>query len=118
MYASIKEKRNLLKTLKACLVLITLLIFVIGMNVLFLKLLAKYIPDIPNLITLNYSTITGYPYNIETHSGKRHSQEFMINSIKFHVKLSYKFQRVDIGKYKVTYLPHSKFVLNIEKLND
>jgi hypothetical protein len=117
IYTFIKEKNNILKTFKACAVFILLIIFTIGMNVVFLKLLAEYIPDVPNLITSNYSTITGYPFNIETHSGKNPSQEFTINEIKFDANFSYNFPRVGIGKYKVTYLPHSKFILNIEKVN-
>ena len=92
-----------------------LILFLVTLDITGFMALKENLPDIPILMSSNYATITGYPINVQIPSGRGHNQVFTINRIKF---INKNFARISTGKYKITYLPNTKFVLNIEKLSD
>jgi len=92
-----------------------LMLFLIAVDITVFWTLKDNLSDIPILVSSNYSTITGYPVNVQMSNGKDHHQKFTINKMNFKDK---NFVKFSTGKYKITYLPNTKFVLNIEKLSD
>jgi len=70
--------------------------------------------DVPYLISSNYSSVIGNPTNINKYKNK---QNFWIQGVHFSVE-SKAIENTPGSKYKVTYLPHSRYVLNIEEVNE
>lgn len=77
------------------------------------------LPDIPYWILSKYSHIEGYPVNIKkNYSSKTTYQKFSIDGINFQVSPANTFKEIGTGKYRITYLPYSKYVINIEYAYD
>lgn len=103
-------------SIKPRIILAVSIIVLLGSSTLVIREVVYYAPDISNLVTLNHSIIIGYPVNIKISKGKSSYQQFSIDGMDFKVSPANTFQDVGLGKYKVTYLPYSKYVLNIEKI--
>lgn len=75
--------------------------------------IVSYSLDIPNAIRSNYAYIKGQPQNLQV-GNKNRSQSFTINGTNFKVERD--ISRIDTRKiYEVTYLPNSKYVIEIEE---
>jgi len=68
--------------------------------------------DVPNVLYSKYDYIEGRPQNLQVEY-KNRSQRFIIDGIKF--KIERDIAKLDTDKiYEVTYLPNSKYVINIK----
>jgi hypothetical protein len=76
--------------------------------------IVSYGLDIPNVIRSSYECVEGQPQKLQV-GNKNKSQSFTINNIDF--KFENVIVRIDTRKiYKITYLPNSKYVINIEEV--
>lgn len=75
-----------------------------------------YYKDIPDALNSNYSSCEGtltkayYP-----NLSKQRGTKFFINDTEFYISSRYKDFFIKGTKYKVEYLPNSKYVINIYK---
>ena len=95
-------------------------IVVVGLSLCYVYLLVdilvpKY-KDIPNIMTSSYIVIEGYPSNISISGAKTRTQHFEINGADFSVE-AYAFPNLFRNKkYRVTYLPNSEYVIDINEI--
>lgn len=95
-----------------------LIIGMVACSMFFLTATIPYLPDVANWITSDYAYVEGTPCNIKISHGRGGYQRFTINAVTFEISPDTTFKEVTREKYKVTYLPHSKYVLNIEKVDE
>lgn len=70
--------------------------------------------DVPNVLYSKYEYIEGRPQNLQIEY-KNRSQRFSIDGVKF--KIERDIAKLDMDKvYEITYLPNSKYVINIREV--
>lgn len=93
-------------------------IIIIAYCILFNPVMFYYIADIPKIINKEYATKTGRVSFVSQKKKLRTRQFFEVDNRLFSNYAS-DFIEVERDKeYKITVLPYSKFVINIEKLED
>jgi hypothetical protein len=87
----------------------------LGCIYLLIVILVPMYIDVPNAIFSKFSCVEEKPYNLRVTAGRNPEQYFTINNIEFSVD-RYDFSLIDRNKkYKVTYLPNCRYVINIEQ---
>jgi hypothetical protein len=116
MIVKFKETYLILNRIIAVIIIIFVLFWGIILTVTEIAPLA---PDIPNWLNSEYYCIQGYAVNInKKFYGKSTYQKFTINGINFEVSPASSFEELHYNKYRVSYLPHSKYVISIEKVGN
>lgn len=88
-------------------------------NILSIIRVYPYLPDIPYWLKSDYCYVIGEPVDIRKISGKNVTyQKFKINGIEFTVSPPAVYKEVLPENFKITYLPHSKYVISVERVKE
>lgn len=103
-------KNILLKIISALIAICSLVVFI--------EYVVSYYKDIPKVFTSDYSICTGKLSNFYVNNGKYTSTDFVISENKFKVDGKFKSGFLVEGrKYRVEYLPNTKYVMNMYSYN-
>lgn len=99
-------------------ILVILFLVVAAVGFVFNSLITEWnlIQDIPHLAHSDFAVVEGEITIYEVSHGDIDEDRMMINGIKMDGGFEYSEKLVDNAKYKVEYLPHSKYVVRYHRI--